>query len=55
LGEVADRCAESAENELDSLVGKIEPSLVIIASLLVGLILLSVMMPLAGIMSSLGT
>ncbi|NLO49380.1 MAG: type II secretion system F family protein [Clostridiales bacterium] len=54
LGDVADRCEETAENELDSLVGRIEPSLVIITSVLVGLILLSVMLPLAGIMSSLG-
>ncbi len=27
LGEVADRCAESAENELDSLVGRSNPRL----------------------------
>lgn len=45
---------EMTLSRLQRIVGAIEPTLVIIFSLMVGLILLSVMMPLIGIMSSIG-
>lgn len=45
---------ESTLNRIQKVLGAIEPTLVIIFSLTVGLILLSVIMPLIGIMSSIG-
>jgi type IV pilus assembly protein PilC len=54
LEEIAERGEQNATDDLEALVRKIEPSLVILTSVLVGLILLSVMLPLASIMSSLG-
>ena len=36
------------------LVGRVEPALVLVCSLLVGLILLSVMLPLMNIMAAIG-
>jgi type IV pilus assembly protein PilC len=41
-------------NRIQKILGAIEPTLVIVFSLMVGLILLSVIMPLIGIMSSIG-
>jgi len=51
MSEIARRCEESVNDEIDSVIGKIEPSLVIIMSVLVGLILMSVMIPLMSIMT----
>lgn len=48
-----DLSAEGAE-ALEDLVGRVEPALVLVCSLLVGLILLSVMLPLMNIMAALG-
>ena len=52
MEEIATRTGDDANDRLESFVGKIEPTLVIIMSVLVGLLLLSVMLPLAGIMSA---
>ena len=54
MAEIARRASEKAQNDIERLAGRVEPSLVIFMSLLVGLILLSVMLPLLGIMSGLG-
>ena len=51
---IAERTEESIRDEIDSIVSKVEPTLVILTSVIVGIILLSVMMPLMGIMSSIG-
>ena len=55
---VMSRIAERSEHEaiaaLDDRLRRIEPTLVIVLSVIVGLILFSVMLPLMGIMSSLG-
>ena len=45
---------EEVQDQLDSLVAKVEPTLVAILSIAVGMILLSVMLPLIGIMSNIG-
>lgn len=45
---------EDTDKRLQSFISVIEPTLVIILSLIVGLILLSVILPLLGVMSSLG-
>ena len=54
MSEIARRGEEKVLSELDNTLSKVEPVLVIIISLMVGLILLSVMLPLMGIMSSIG-
>lgn len=51
---IADRLLEQAEEQLECAVGKIEPAIVLAASTLVGIILLSVMLPLMNIMSVIG-
>jgi type IV pilus assembly protein PilC len=53
MSEIARRAATEAEGCIDGVLGRVEPALVIFMSLLVGLILLSVMLPLASIMSAL--
>ena len=57
LDEVMLTIAKQYEDDIDarfsSLISKVEPTLVILLSLFVGIILLSVMLPLMGIMSSL--
>ena len=45
---------EESETALEDMVGRIEPALVLVCSILVGLILLSVMLPLMHIMSAIG-
>ncbi|MDR3209710.1 MAG: type II secretion system F family protein [Oscillospiraceae bacterium] len=52
MEEISRRSGDDANDKLEAFIGKIEPSLVIIMSVLVGLLLLSVMLPLAGIMSA---
>ena len=55
---VMNKLAERYEEEIDTQIGNIisilEPTLVAILSIIVGMILLSVMLPLMGIMSSIG-
>ncbi len=53
MAEIARRCADEVEDGVESRVRRIEPTLVIVMSVLVGAILLSVMLPLMSIMSSL--
>lgn len=54
MEEIARRLSRQAEDAVEDAVSKIEPALVLIASLLVGVILLSVMLPLMNIMSTIG-
>ncbi len=54
MAEVARRVAEDANQAMDDLLNRIEPTIVIVLSLLVGVILLSVMLPLLGIMTAIG-
>lgn len=53
MQEIADRYQEEIDLKFTGIIAALEPTLVIILSLIVGLILLSVMLPLMGIMSSL--
>ncbi|MDE7319101.1 MAG: type II secretion system F family protein [Lachnospiraceae bacterium] len=53
MQEIADRYQEEIDLKFTGIIGALEPTLVIILSLIVGMILLSVMLPLMGIMSSL--
>lgn len=51
---ISERLSEDADVALEMRIGQIEPTLVIAASVLVGVILLSVMLPLMNIMTAIG-
>lgn len=50
--EIAARLEEDADHSIEEAVAKIEPAIVIVTSVIIGIILLSVMLPLINIMSS---
>ena len=54
MGHIADEYERKSEKKMNDIISIIEPTLVIILSVIVGLILLSVILPLMGIMSSIG-
>lgn len=54
LENIADRLLERSEDRVAGLAEKIEPAVVIFACVLIGLVLLSVMLPLMNIMNSIG-
>lgn len=54
MEKIARRLLEDSEATLEEKVGRVEPALVLITSVMVGLILLSVMLPLMDIMSAIG-
>ena len=54
MAKIAEDLTEEGEAALDAMVGRVEPALVLVCSLLVGLILLSVMLPLMNIMAAIG-
>lgn len=51
---IADTLEEEAQSALEAAISRIEPAMVLVSSLLVGLILLSVMLPLSDILAVLG-
>lgn len=54
MAELSRRLSEDAQQALEDQISRVEPTLVIATSLLVGLILLSVMLPLMDIMAAIG-
>jgi type IV pilus assembly protein PilC len=54
MAEIARRNDRTVQDEIAGLVSRIEPTLVILTSAVIGIILLSVMLPLIGIMTSIG-
>jgi type IV pilus assembly protein PilC len=54
MAEIADRSSRAVQDQIDRIVSKVEPALVITTSVIIGVILLSVMLPLMGIMTALG-
>lgn len=54
MTEIAERNDEIIQAEISRIVSRIEPTLVVLTSAIVGVILLSVMLPLVGIMTSIG-
>lgn len=54
LEEVARRLMEEARTDLEETAAKVEPAMVLVCSALVGIILLSAMLPLMNIMASIG-
>lgn len=53
MKDIADRYQEDMDRRLTAIIAALEPALVIVLSLIVGMILLSVMLPLMGIMANL--
>ena len=49
---IASLYQDNIDNRMNNILATLEPTLVILLSLIVGVILLSVMLPLMGIMSS---
>ncbi len=54
MEDIALRLMEDAEESLENTISKVEPAMVMACSLLVGAILLAVMLPLMGILSTIG-
>lgn len=54
LQKIADQYEKETDKKLQSIISVLEPTLVIILSVIVGFILLSVILPLMGIMSTIG-
>jgi len=54
MQQIAVQLEEDADNALEATLGRVEPTLVLATSVLVGLILLTVMLPLLDIMSAIG-
>lgn len=54
MQEIAERMDEALSEEIDSILGRVEPALVMGLSVLTGLILMSVMLPLMNIMAAIG-
>lgn len=54
MEQVAQRLSQRSEDALSAAVGRVEPALVLVASGMVGAILLSVMLPLTQIMTAIG-
>jgi type IV pilus assembly protein PilC len=53
MADIARRAERDVHDRIESVVGRIEPTLIIVTSLIVGVVLLSVMLPLMGIMTAL--
>ena len=54
MAKISRDLTEDSEAALEDLVSRVEPALVLVCSVLVGLILLSVMLPLTHIMAAIG-
>ena len=54
MNKIADEYERKSERKINEIISIIEPTLVIILSIIVGLILLSVILPLMGIMTTIG-
>lgn len=54
MQKIAERYEEEIDTQIGNIISVIEPTLVAVLSIIVGMILLSVMLPLMGIMSSIG-
>lgn len=54
MEQIARRLSEDSETALEESVARVEPALVMVTSVLVGIILLAVMLPLMNIMTSIG-
>ncbi|MCL2499505.1 MAG: type II secretion system F family protein [Defluviitaleaceae bacterium] len=54
MGDIAKRSERETQEEINRIVARIEPTLVVITTAIIGVILLSVMLPMMGIMTAIG-
>ena len=54
MQQIAQDSEDEADQALEAALGRIEPAMVLMCSILVGMILLSVMLPLLDIMAAIG-
>jgi type IV pilus assembly protein PilC len=54
MSEIANRSERNVQDDINKIVSRIEPALVVVTSIIVGIILLSVMLPLMSIMTAIG-
>ena len=54
MSQIAEQMEADADDALEATLGRVEPTLVLATSVLVGMILLAVMLPLMDIMSAIG-
>ena len=52
MEEISRRCDEQLDDLLSRAIGVVEPAMVAVLSIVIGLILMTVMLPLRGVMSS---
>lgn len=52
MEEISRRCDEQLDDLLSRAIGVVEPAMVAVLSIVIGLILMTVMLPLMGVMSS---
>jgi len=51
---IAQQCNEETDNKIGHLLSVLEPTLVAVLAVIVGVVLLSIMLPLMGIMANMG-
>lgn len=54
MAKIAHHYEDEVNDKIASIIGVLEPTFVAILSIVIGMILLSVMLPLMGVMSSIG-
>jgi len=54
MEQIVERKERRLQDKIDKIISRLEPTLVIISSILIGIVLLSVMLPLMSIMTSIG-
>lgn len=54
MSNIADNYSQEIEDSLDNMISKLEPTVIVILAFGVGMVLLSVMLPLASVLASLG-
>ena len=54
MKQISEQYEDEIEEQIDTALGRLEPALVAVLSVAVGMILLSVMLPLLGVMVNIG-
>ena len=54
MADISNDYAQQADTSIDNMIARIEPTMVAVLAIVVGLILLSVMLPLAGVLAGIG-
>jgi type IV pilus assembly protein PilC len=54
MDQISERYEEEVDTSIETMIGRFEPTMVAVLAIIVGMILFAVMMPLVGILSSIG-